>query len=127
MRVGDQASRSVLSEEPDGVAIRAFRGTRRSSVYRECLVSEKVFGRLLATGETRGLPLLSSLDSRGPHELDKKRSRRFAEEAAVVEDAVNEPDFAAIVEIALWCAHAKGNSWLRIVGPRGGQDATLAG
>ena len=114
----DQARRSALAEdEGEGVEIRAFRGTRRSSVYRECIVSENVFRRLLVAGERLELPLLSSLDPYGPHELDKGHAKKLAEKMAVIQEAVNEPQFAAIIEVALWCAHARANSWLRIVGP----------
>jgi len=86
-------------------------------VYRECIVSENVFRRLLVAGERHELPLLSSLDPYGPHELDKGHAKKLAEKMAVIQEAVNEPQFAAIIEVALWCAHARANSWLRIVGP----------
>ncbi len=113
----DQALRSALAEnEREGVEIRAFRGTRRSSVYRECVVPETVFRRLLAAGESRGLPSLSALDPYGPHVLDKEHARKLADEVAVIHEAVNEPRFAAISDVALWCARARANSWLRIEG-----------
>ncbi len=86
-------------------------------MYRECIVSENVFRRLLVAGERHELPLLSSLDPYGPHELDKEHARKLADEVAVIHEAVNEPRFAAIIEVALWCARARANSWLRIVGP----------
>jgi hypothetical protein len=100
------------------VRIRAFRGTRRSSVYRECVVPERVFQRLLAVGERKGLPSLSSLAAEGPHTLDKNNARRLAREMTAVDAVLNEPQLPAIIEIALWCAHATATAWLTIAGPQ---------
>jgi hypothetical protein len=112
-----QAPHSNLAEDHgEGVEIRAFRGTRRSSVYRECVVSERVFRSLLAAGESIGLPVLSSLDPYGPHELDKADAAKLADEVAVIQERVNEPQFADISQVAMWCARARANSWMRIVG-----------
>src|ERR1700722_890714 len=63
------------------VGIRAFRGTRQASVYRERVVSGRAFSRIVAAGAGRGLPVLSSLARRGPHRLDKPTARRLADEA----------------------------------------------
>lgn len=115
----DDQSGSAFADGPGGgVTIRAFRGTRRSSVYRECVVPERVFSRLLAAGESNGLPSLSSLDALGQHKLDKNRARKLAREVTAIEAVLHEPQLAAIVEIALWCAHSTATSWLTIVGPQ---------
>jgi hypothetical protein len=98
----------------EGIIIRAFRGTRRSSVYRECVVSHGVFSSLLAAGRSDGLPSLASLDADGQHKLDKNHARKFAREVAAIDGVSNEPQLAAIVEVALWCAHATSTSWLTI-------------
>jgi hypothetical protein len=73
-----------------------------------------VFRRLLAAGENHGLPLLSSLDPCGPHELDKQQAQKLADEVRVIEN--NEPSVVAIAQLALWCARARANPWLSIIG-----------
>ncbi len=98
------------------VSIRAFRGTRRSSVYRECLVPERVFSDIVAAGEGHSLPTLSSLDAAGPHQLDKGHARKLAREVAAIGTPLHEPHLTALIDIARWCAHAKATSWLTIAG-----------
>jgi hypothetical protein len=104
------------SHEP--VEIRAFRGTRRASVYREHVLSEQVFARMLEVGERRGLSLLSSIDQQGPHELDKQTARRLAEEATSLRVSGELPDLdddlIAVCELARWCARAPDGSWMRV-------------
>src|SRR5262249_28729653 len=63
------------------VELRAFRGTRRTSVYRAHVLSESAFSRILAAGAGRGLTVLSSLDAHRRHELDKARAEQLAKEA----------------------------------------------
>ena len=98
------------------VSIRAFRGTRRSSVYRECLVPERVFSDMVAAGEGQALPTRSSLDADGPHQLDKGHARKLAREVAAIGTPLHEPHLTALIDIARWCAHAKATSWLTIAG-----------
>jgi len=104
------------------VEIRAFRGTRRASVYREHVLPEQVFARMLEVGERRGLALLSSIDQHGPHELDKQTARRLAEEATSLRMSGELPDLdddlIAVCELARWCARASDDSWMRIAGSR---------
>jgi hypothetical protein len=103
------------------VEIRAFRGTRRTSVYRGHVVSESAFGRILAVGSRRDLSLLSSLDRSGRHELDKSVANQLAHEATALRMSGELPeldgDLTVIAELARWCAHASGDSWLTIVRP----------
>jgi len=96
------------------VEIRALRGSQRSSVYRECVVSDDLFRRLLTAAATRGFRSLTALEPHGPHKLDKQHAWRFAREVAEVQDSLREPEVAAIIEVALWCAHATHSSWLTI-------------
>lgn len=85
------------------VAIRAFRGTRRSSVYREHLLDEGSFARIAADW---------------PREFDQQGARRLAEEltalraSAVLLDL--DDHLTAIAELARWCARAGRDGWLRI-------------
>jgi hypothetical protein len=103
------------------VEIRAFRGPRRASVYREHALPEKAFARILGVGERAGLPLLSSLDPSRPRELDKSEAQQLAHEATSIRAGAElpdlDPDLVAIAEVARWCAHASGESWVRIEGP----------
>jgi hypothetical protein len=103
------------------VEIRAFRGPRRASVYREHALPEKAFARILGVGERAGLPLLSSLDPSGPRELDKSEAQQLADEATSIRAGAElpdlDPDLVAIAEVARWCAHASGESWMKIEGP----------
>jgi hypothetical protein len=109
-------------EQPDEpVELRAFRGTRKASIYREHIISGSAFGRVLAVGAERGLSQLSALDVHGRQELDKAGAKRLAEEATEVRMSGQLPDLdddlTAIVELALWCVHASEDSWLKITGP----------
>ena len=103
------------------VEIRAFRGTRRTSVYRDHVLGERAFRRILAAGERNGLALLSTLDPHGPHELDKQRARALAEEATSLRISGELPDLdddlTMVAEVARWCARASEGSWLRIEAP----------
>jgi len=102
----------------DRVAFRAFRGSRRSSVYREHVSTHGAVARIREAAESSGLPLLGSLPPHEPVELDRSESRRLAEEATSIRaDATLlelDADLTAIAEVANWCAHARGRAWLRI-------------
>jgi hypothetical protein len=103
------------------VDIRAFRGTRQASVYREHAVPERAFSRILAVGAKRGLPVLSALDRPGPHRLDKPTARRLADEAESIRVGGElldlDDDLSAIAEVARWCSRASREAWIRIEGP----------
>ena len=110
-----------MHEHSETVEVRAFRGTRRTSVYREHVLPKQDFVRILAAGAARGLALLSSLDQHGPHELDKASAKRLAEEATDLrmsgELVELDGDLVAVTEVARWCAHASDDAWLRIEDP----------
>lgn len=99
-----------------GVAIRAFRGTRKTSVYREHVIPQASFARIAAVGEREGLSVVSSLRRRA--RLDKRRARRLAEEATAIrssgELADLDDDLTAITEVARWCARAAGDAWMSV-------------
>ncbi len=103
------------------VEIRAFRGSRRASVYRGHALGEGAFRRIVDAGARHGLRRLASLDRHGPHELDKATARQLAEEASRLRAGAELPDLdadlVAIAEVARWCARADKASWLRIEGP----------
>ena len=100
------------------VAIRAFRGAKRSSVYREHVVSGEVFVRILAAGKQRELTGLASLDSIGAYELDRREARQLADELGLLRKRSELPDLdgdlTASALGARWCARASGKAWLTI-------------
>jgi hypothetical protein len=102
------------------VEIRAFRGTRRASVYRAHTLAEREFKRIVDAGARNRLSRLASLDPYEPHELDKARARQLAEEASCLRASAELPDLdddlVAIAEVARWCARSAKGSWLRIEG-----------
>jgi len=110
-----------VSAGSKAVEVRAFRGTRRTSVYREHLLSDEDFARILEAGAARGLTTLASLDRHGPNELDKENARRLAEEMTRIRRNADVPDLdddlTAIGELARWCARATGESWMKIEAP----------
>lgn len=102
------------------VEIRAFRGNRRSSVYREHVLAGADFVRILHAAELEGLALLASLDQQRPRQLDKADARRLADETTRMRATAALPDLdedlTAIAEVARWCGRATEDSWLRIEG-----------
>jgi hypothetical protein len=113
----------------DVVEIRAFRGTRRSSVYREHVVAAAAFVLMLELARREGLTLLAALTPRGPHELETDDAQRLAHELTSLQASGVPPDLdddlTAFAELARWCGRAGEDSWLRISVSGGG--ATTAG
>lgn len=103
------------------IEIRAFRGSRRRSVYRKHVLSVETFGRIVATAERMALAQLSSLDVHGPRELDKRQAAELAVELTSIRSTSElselDRDLTAIAEVARWCSHATRGSWLKIDGP----------
>ncbi len=115
-----------MNAGPDmAIEIRAFRGTRKSSVYLEHVLPKNAFIRILAAGERRGLAALSLLDEHGPYELDKQNAHQVADEAGSLRASGElielDDDLTSIAELARWCARASEASWMKIeekaVGP----------
>lgn len=94
------------------MTVRAFRGTRRSSVYREHAVTSGVFVRVAATKARLGLGELAA------GELDKQQARQLAEELDTIRASLELPeldaDLTTLAEVARWCSRAPGDAWLRI-------------
>jgi hypothetical protein len=100
------------------VEFRAFRGDRRTSVYRQHVVDRGAYRRLLETASRRRLPLLASLKARGRRELQKDEARRLAVEVSSLQADAELPeldrDLTLIAEVARWCARTPGQAWLSI-------------
>ncbi len=108
-----------MSADADtAIEIRAFRGTRKSSVYLEHVLSKNAYRRILAAGERRGLAALSLLDEHGPYELDKLNAHRVADEAGSLRASGElielDDDLTSIAELARWCARSSETSWMKI-------------
>ena len=107
-------------EQDETVELRAFRGSRRASVYRSHAVSGAAFARILESGASYELALLASLGRTGPHELDKESARQLAAEANEIRKSGElldlDGDLVAIAELARWCARAPTRSWMTIEG-----------
>jgi hypothetical protein len=97
------------------IEFRAFRGTRRSSVYRTHSVDAGAFARIRAAADLHRLALLRSLDER---ELDKQEARQLADELGRIRASLELPDLdddlTALAAVARWCSRASGDAWLRV-------------
>jgi len=95
--------------------LRAFRGTRRRSVYQAHVFEDEAFARIRAAARLHGLVLLGSLE---PRELDKEDARRLADELGTIRASLELPDLdadlTALGDVARWCSRASGDAWLRI-------------
>lgn len=103
------------------VEIRAYRGSRRASIYDEHAMPEDLFARLTLIASAYKLHQLSALDPYGPTELNREQARRVSEEAAFVAQTLNDPLLAphleAVQRVADYCWKHSGESWLVIEGP----------
>ena len=92
--------------------MRAFRGSRRSSVYREHTVSAAAFVRIASAAARLGVGGLT------PGELDKGEARQLADGLGSLRASLELPeldaDLTALGDVARWCSRAGGDAWLRI-------------
>jgi hypothetical protein len=99
------------------VELRAFRGTQRSSTYRQHALAITDFIRIRDTARSIGLPVIGSLDPHRVDRLDKEAAWRVAEEATRLRLGSKLLDLddhiAAIASLARWCAQP-GGAWLTI-------------
>jgi hypothetical protein len=98
-----------------GLELRAFRGTRRSSVYRAHALPTRTVTRIRRAAGGLDLPLLAALE---PGELDKRDARRLGDELSRLRTSATllelDDELAALAAVANWCARASGRAWLRI-------------
>jgi hypothetical protein len=97
------------------IEFRAFRGSRRSSVYQAHSVGDDALTRIRAAAGQRRLPLLASLE---PRELNKREARQLADELGSLRRTLELPDLdadlTALGDVARWCSRASGAAWLRV-------------
>ena len=98
------------------VRIRAFRGKRQTSVYREQVLPDESFDAI--RDAARGLTLLPSLVPTTAPELDKRLARRLADEATTVRGSAKLPELdaelVALAEVAHWCGRSREHAWLTV-------------
>jgi hypothetical protein len=99
------------------VEVRAFRGTRRSAIYRTHTLESADFCRIRDAARSLDLPLIGSLDPRRLDRLDKDAATRVAEEMTQLRLSGQllelDDDLAAIASLARWCRHS-GSAWMTI-------------
>ena len=99
----------------EGLELRAFRGTRRSSLYRAHALRAADATLVRGAAAELGLPLLASL---ALGQLDKREARRLADELTRLRASAGllelDDELTALAAVANWCARATGPAWLRI-------------
>jgi hypothetical protein len=105
-----------MGVEGSDVELRAFRGSRRSAVYREVVVPGPVVARVVAEARAHELPLLSAFA--GARRLDRDQARALVAEIESLGGVHHSPELGPrleqIAEVARWCARARRGSWLTI-------------
>ena len=99
------------------VEARAFRGTRKKSVYRSHPLGYHELVRIAAAGEQSRLVLVATLGAL-PCEIDKEDAERLATELSELRVAGSLLDLddhlTALAELARFCARARGGAWLTV-------------
>ncbi len=99
------------------IELRAFRGTRRRSVYRSHALDDEILNRIRDVAGSVGLPLLRALDPQTTPSLDMRDARRLAEEATALRRSGEilelDEELTAIVALARWCQHDRGG-WMTV-------------
>ena len=98
------------------VEFRAFRGTRRSSVYRSHALDGGAFSRIVDAAAAAGLAALqhlapiAELNAAEAHQLAAELTQLRSSAALVDLDS----DLAAIAALASWCARARRSAWMTV-------------
>jgi len=99
------------------VGARAFRGTRKKSVYRDHVLDADDLARVAEAGRQSGHAVVALLASL-PCELDKEGAGRLAGELTELRLGAElldlDGDLTALAELARFCARARGGAWLTL-------------
>lgn len=102
----------------DVVELRAFRGSRRSSVYRAHVIDASDFARIVESAHGHRLAALAALGAQQAHRLGKQEARTLADDLDELRAAVELPeldgDLTALAEVARWCSRAAAEAWLTV-------------
>jgi hypothetical protein len=97
------------------VHARAFRGTRKKSVYRDHVIPANDLARIAEAGRKAELHLVASLASL-PCELNKKDALHLAGQLSELRLGAELLDLdnhlTTLAELARFCARARGGAWL---------------
>lgn len=100
----------------DRVQARAFRGTRKKSVYRDHLLEADDLVRIVDAGARGRLELVASLSV--PCEVEKDDTGRLAAELSELRVGAElldlDDNLTALAELARFCARARGGAWLTL-------------
>lgn len=98
------------------IEIRAFRGSRRSSVYRACVVPAPAAARMRRAADRHGLSGLASVLDPERGELPKETARRAAEDANALRLSGElldvDEELLEVADLASWCSRARRGAWL---------------
>jgi hypothetical protein len=100
------------------IEARAFRGTRKASVYRGHVLEADDLNRIAEAGRRAGFDLVASLAT-APIEVGKENARRLAGELSELRVGAElldlDDDLTALAELARFCARARERAWLTLV------------
>jgi hypothetical protein len=103
----------------DRIVARAFRGTRKKSVYRDHVLDTDDLVRIAEAARRAGLVVAATLAA-VPCELDKEAAGGLAAELTKLRLGAElldlDDDLTALAELARFCARAHGGAWLTVVG-----------
>jgi hypothetical protein len=98
------------------IEIRAFRGSRRSSVYRACVVPEPAVERMRRVAGRQGLSGLASVLAPPDGDLPKETARRVAADANALRLSGElldvDDELLEVADVASWCSRAPDGAWL---------------
>ena len=99
------------------VEARAFRGTRKKSVYRSHALGHRALVRIAGAGAQSGLALVATLAAL-PCEVEKDNAAQLAAELSELRQGGTlldlDDDLTAVAELARFCARARGGAWLTL-------------
>jgi hypothetical protein len=99
------------------VEARAFRGTRKKSVYRSHPLGYRQLVRIADAAEQSSLRLVATLAAL-PCEVEKDDAGRLAAELSELRLSGAlidlDDDLTALAELARFCARARGGAWLTV-------------
>jgi Immunity protein 31 len=106
------------SEDGEPIEVRAHRGSKRASVHRELVLSERQFDDLVEIAREHGADAVAGLD---PYQdgLDKAWAEAIAAELRALRPA--RPELQALIDqltaVIDFCVEADGDAWISIHGP----------
>jgi hypothetical protein len=99
------------------VEARAFRGTRKKSVYRSHPLGYRDLVRIATAGEHSNLPLVAALAAL-PCEVEKADAERLAAELSELRRSGSlldlDDDLTSLAELERFCARARAGAWLTV-------------